>query len=97
LAVVTAWRVGRVGLVVVNVATAVAVLRAVAGPWVAAVVVAPVLVAVLLAAWAGVEARVFTRRTGPVARPADGHVAFARALTTAVAAYLAECEREAGR
>jgi hypothetical protein len=86
-------------LVVLNVAAAVAILRAVAGPWVAALVVAPVLLALLVVGWAVVEARLFDRPSGAVVvgRRAEDHVAFARALTAVAAAYLAECEREVGR
>jgi hypothetical protein len=99
MAVVTPRRVGRVGLAVLNVAAVVVVVRAVAGAWVAALVVAPVLLGLLVAGWAVVEARLFDRRPGAVVvrRPAEDHVAFARALTAVAAAYLAECEREAGR
>jgi hypothetical protein len=74
-------------------------LRVLLSPWAAAVVLAAAGMTGLLAGWATVEARAFDRRREVVVRgPARGdHVAFARALAAVAAAYLAECEREAGR
>jgi hypothetical protein len=87
--------------------TALMVLRLVAGVWITAVAAAALAVVGLVAGWAAVERRAFPRRpAGPVSVPVgpripgraagDGarHVAFARALTTVAAAYLAECERD---
>jgi len=81
------------------------VARAVCGPWPTAIVVAAASTWWGLLAWARIEAHsrrasgcravevaVPTRPAGPV----GGHVAFARALAAVAAAYLAECEQEAG-
>jgi hypothetical protein len=92
-----------VGLVLV-----VAVVRASAGVWPAALLGAVAVTVGLLVAWAAVERRVTERVR---ARPAvlvergprgperlDGeHVAFARGLAGLAGWYLAECEREAQR
>jgi len=68
----------------------------------AAVLTGMALVAVVIAAFAAVEARVFDRRRAlpravvsyrPAANELD-HAAFARALTAVAAAYLTACERE---
>jgi hypothetical protein len=87
--------------------TALVVLRVVAGVWITAVAVAALAVVGLVAGWAAIERRAFPRRPaapvtvlvgppGPGRATGDGarHVAFARALTTVAAAYLAECERD---
>jgi hypothetical protein len=79
--------------------------RLVAGVWITAVAVAGLAVLGLVAGWAAIERRAFPRRPappvlvgprGPGRATGDGarHVAFARALTTVAAAYLAECERD---
>jgi hypothetical protein len=91
-----------VGLVLV-----VAVVRAWAGVWAAAVLGAVMVTGALLAGWAAVARRMTERaRTRPpavVVEPLDagpGHVAFARGLAGLAGWYLAECERqerEAGR
>jgi hypothetical protein len=90
-----------VGLVLV-----VAVVRAWAGVWAAAVLGAVVVTVGLLAGWAAVERRISerVRARPPVAvvergpRGLDGeHVAFARGLAGLAGWYLAECEREAQR
>ena len=76
--------------------------RAVLGPVAAAVLTGMALVAVVIAAFAAVEARAFERRRAlpravipyrPAANDLD-HAAFARALTAVAAAYLTACERE---
>jgi hypothetical protein len=81
----------------------VACVRAVLGVWVAAGLIALVLMAALVAAWSRIEARAFAPRRppSPIPRvpgrsrlvPGD-HVAFARALAAVATAYLAECERQ---
>ena len=74
--------------------------RALLGPWAAAIALAAVGVAGVIVGWASVEARVFDRRRAVVMRHGSAHgdhVAFARALAAVAAAYLAECEREADR
>jgi hypothetical protein len=81
--------------------------RLVAGVWITAVAVAGLAVVGLVAGWAAIERRAFPRRPAPPApvpvgprapgrAAGDGtrHVAFARALSTVAAAYLAECERD---
>jgi UPF0716 family protein affecting phage T7 exclusion len=96
-----ARRAGR-RLVVAAMALAVLVaVRAVAGVWVTAGLVAAASLAGLLAGWAAVEARAFPRSHAAVAgqlRPrgpgASDHLAFARAFTAVAAAYLAHCERQ---
>jgi len=79
--------------------------RLVAGVWITAVAVAGLAVVGLVAGWAAIERRAFPRRPAapvPVGPRAPGratddgarHVAFARALMSVAAAYLAECERD---
>jgi hypothetical protein len=75
--------------------------RAVAGVWVTAALVAAASLAGLLAGWAAVEARAFPRshaaaagQLGPQGPGASDHLAFARALTAVATAYLAHCERQ---
>jgi UPF0716 family protein affecting phage T7 exclusion len=94
-----ARRAGR-RLVVAAMALAVLVaVRAVAGVWVTAGLVAAASLAGLLAGWAALEARAFPRsqraaagQLGPRGvRPSD-HLAFARALTAVATAYRAYCE-----
>lgn len=89
---------GVVGLVV-----AVAVVRAWAGVWPAAVVGAVVATVGLVAGWAAVERRHTPDRRVQVERGSRGpgrldaeagHVAFARGLAGLSAWYLAECERQ---
>jgi hypothetical protein len=80
--------------------------RLMAGPWVAAAVMAVVAVVGLIAVLAAIDTRVLdgerrspsvgvvvAERAGPSAAE---HVAYARALAVVVASYVAECEREAG-
>lgn len=84
----------------------VVVARLIAGPWVAAVVMASAAVVGLIAALAAIEARTSGRERRPPSvpvvvsqRPGPStaqHLAYARALAMVVASYLAECEREAG-
>jgi hypothetical protein len=81
--------------------SAVFVVRALLGVWVAAGLVAMAAVAGLIAGLAALEARVFDRQratTSTVVRArglgAGDHVAFARALSAVAAAYLTECERQ---
>jgi hypothetical protein len=101
-------RVGQRRLVrrVVGVVLIVAAVRALAGPWAAAVVGAAVLTCGLLVGWAAVERRVTSRvRARPVVVERGprlpghldaeaGHVAFARGLAGLAGWYLAECERQ---
>jgi hypothetical protein len=104
-------QVGRRPLVrrVIGLVLVVAVVRASAGVWAAAVLGAVAVTVGLLVAWAAVERRMTERAR---ARPPvvvvergprgpgrlDGeHVAFARGLAGVAAWYLAECEREAKR
>ena len=93
-----------IGLVLV-----VAVVRASAGVWAAAVLGAAVVTVGLLAGWAAVERRMTERararppvvlvERGPLGpgRLDGEHVAFARGLAGVAAWYLAECERETQR
>jgi hypothetical protein len=78
--------------------------RAVAGVWVTAALVAAAALAGLLAGWAAVEARAFPRshaaavgQLGPRGPGSSDHLAFARALTAVATAYLARCERQEAR
>jgi hypothetical protein len=80
----------------------VVVLRLVAGVWITAAVLAGLAVVGLVAGWAAVERRVLPRRptaqasvmVGPRRHEGGRHVAVARALAVAAAAFLAECERD---
>jgi hypothetical protein len=103
VAVVTLRRCVGWGCAVIVVIVAV---RVVAGPWVAAGVLAVAVMVGLIAAWAAVEGCTFGRdprspavavvvpeRAGP---STVEHLAYARALAVVVASYVAECEREAG-
>jgi hypothetical protein len=101
LAVVTghriAWGVALVAVVVV--------VRQVAGVWAAAGIVALAGVLGVVAGLAALEVWVFDRRRSSIpatvvpevaAGDATEHLAFARALAAVAAAYVGECEREAG-
>jgi hypothetical protein len=79
------------------------VVRAAVGVWACAALISLVTVAGMVAGWAAVEARVFPPSTPPPAGrcgprgsglTAGDRLAFARALTTVAAAYLAECQRQ---
>jgi hypothetical protein len=77
--------------------------RLILGPWPTAIAVAAAGLWWGLRAWFRIETRTRPAKARApqlvhAARsPAGGHVAFARALAVAAAAYLAECEREADR
>jgi hypothetical protein len=76
--------------------------RLLLGPWPSAVVLAAAGVGTVVWVWWRIEAkgRAAAPPSWPSNRPAgaaEAHAVFARGLAAVAVAYLAECEREAGR